>query len=97
MSDQLANKGLVAQDQRAVSGTSLGFAEHPQRPFILGELHARPFLPVKLPRRSYHFAFMTDSSQAAEDRAAVMGQRNHQCLSRHQWEMMCRSNIFLFK
>ena len=72
MSDQLANKGLVAQDQRAVSGTSLGFAEHPQRSFILGELHARPFLPVKLPRRSYHFAFMTDSSQAAEDRAAVM-------------------------
>ncbi len=72
MSDQLANKGLVAQDQGAGLGPSLGFVEHPQRPFILGELHARPFLPLKLPRRIYHFAFMTNSDQAAEDRAAVM-------------------------
>lgn len=49
-----------------------GFAEHPQRKTVLGELHARPFLPMKVPRRIYHFAFMTDAAQAVEDRAAVV-------------------------
>ncbi len=72
MSDQLGKGGLEDAEQYAVQGTLLGFAEHPQRTYVLGELHARPFLPLKLPRRIYHFAFMTDSAQAAEDRTAVM-------------------------
>ena len=50
----------------------LGFREHPERKFVLGELHARPFLPLKMPRRIYHFAFMTDSVMAVEDREAVV-------------------------
>lgn len=72
MSDQLAKEGTATQDNGSVAGKSLGLTEHPQRSFILGELHARPFLPMKLPRRTYHFAFMTNSDQAAEDRLAVM-------------------------
>jgi uncharacterized membrane-anchored protein len=51
---------------------SFGFAEHPLRAPVLGELHARPFLPMKMPRRIYHFAFMTDSVQAADDRRAIL-------------------------
>ncbi len=51
---------------------SFGFAEHQLRAHVLGELHARPFLPMKMPRRIYHFAFLTDSNQAADDRQAVM-------------------------
>ena len=72
MSDQLAKNGLGDPDQYALQTSSMGFQEHSQRPHILGEMHARPFLPLKLPRRIYHFAFMTDSAQADDDRAAVM-------------------------
>lgn len=50
---------------------SLGFTEHQQRASVLGELHARPFLPLSMPRRIYQFAFMTDAEQAREDREAV--------------------------
>ncbi|MCH9806894.1 MAG: DUF3422 domain-containing protein [Alphaproteobacteria bacterium] len=51
---------------------SFGFAEHPLRSGVLGELHARPFLPLKLPRRIYHFAFMTDDRQAHDDRQEIL-------------------------
>ncbi|MGJ0509897.1 MAG: DUF3422 family protein [Methylocystis sp.] len=45
--------------------------EHESRAAILAELHARPFLPLKVPRRIYHFAFATNGDEAAADRAAV--------------------------
>ncbi|MEQ8826006.1 MAG: DUF3422 domain-containing protein [Filomicrobium sp.] len=60
-----------AKQPKAQPG-ALGFAEHPQRANVLGELHARPFLPLTMPRRLYHFAFMTDSKQAREEREAVV-------------------------
>ncbi len=44
---------------------------HPERGAILAEVHARPFAPLETPRRLLHFAFMTDSRQAAADRVAL--------------------------
>ncbi len=49
-----------------------GLVPHPERGAILGEIHARPFAPVETPRRLLHFAFLTDSTQAAADREALM-------------------------
>ncbi|WP_321342658.1 DUF3422 domain-containing protein [Breoghania sp.] len=45
-----------------------GFAPHPLRRALLGELHARPFLPVRTPRVFLHYAFTTDEEAAAADR-----------------------------
>jgi uncharacterized membrane-anchored protein len=45
--------------------------EHESRAAVLAELHARPFVPLKVPRRIYHFAFETNRERAAADRAAV--------------------------
>lgn len=45
--------------------------EHESRATILAELHARPFLPLRVPRRIYHFAFATSREEAAADRAAL--------------------------
>jgi len=45
--------------------------EHESRAAILAELHARPFLPLKVPRRIYHFAFEATREKAAADRAAI--------------------------
>jgi uncharacterized membrane-anchored protein len=42
--------------------------EHDARSTVLGELHARPFLPLNLPLRIYHFAFMTSDEEALADR-----------------------------
>ncbi|MDX2288409.1 MAG: DUF3422 domain-containing protein [Hyphomicrobiaceae bacterium] len=50
----------------------LGFPEHADRPAVLGELHARPLLPLSVPRRIYHFAFMTTPEEARADREAVV-------------------------
>lgn len=47
------------------------FPAHPLRDVVLGEVHARPFLPVVTPARLLHFAFMTDAAAAAEDRARL--------------------------
>lgn len=47
------------------------WVEHEWRDAILAELHARPFLPLKVPRRIYHFAFITDHAEAAADRIAI--------------------------
>jgi uncharacterized membrane-anchored protein len=47
------------------------WVEHESRAAILAELHARPFLPLQVPRRVYHFAFATSHEEAAADRAAV--------------------------
>ncbi|MEI2386356.1 DUF3422 domain-containing protein [Breoghania sp. JC706] len=46
-----------------------GFAPHPLRRALLGELHARPFLPVETPRTFLHYGFTTDEEAAAADRA----------------------------
>ncbi len=45
--------------------------EHESRAAILAELHARPFLPLEVPRRIYHFAFAAYHEEAAADRAAL--------------------------
>ncbi len=64
---------LVQEKRPAASGgAGLGFPEHPQRKAVLGELHARPFLPMQLPRRTYHFAFMTDADEGTRDREAIL-------------------------
>jgi uncharacterized membrane-anchored protein len=47
------------------------WVEHESRTAILSELHARPFLPLQVPRRIYHFAFATNHEEAAADRAAI--------------------------
>jgi uncharacterized membrane-anchored protein len=46
------------------------FHPHPHRQSALGELHARPFLPLATPARLLHFAFMTDPAQGEADRRA---------------------------
>jgi uncharacterized membrane-anchored protein len=59
-------------DRCAVSANGWGvLANHEARAVILAELHARPFLPVKAPRRVYHFAFATDHEEARADRLAL--------------------------
>jgi uncharacterized membrane-anchored protein len=47
------------------------WVEHESRAAILAELHARPFLPLRVPRRIYHFAFATNHEEAAADREAL--------------------------
>jgi uncharacterized membrane-anchored protein len=47
------------------------FAPHPNRGAVLAEVHARPFHPVVTPLRIQRFAFMTDFTAAARDRAAL--------------------------
>jgi uncharacterized membrane-anchored protein len=46
-------------------------SEHEARTLIIGELHARPILPLGIPRRIYHFAFLTTEEEAENDRRAV--------------------------
>ncbi|MFN3670894.1 MAG: DUF3422 family protein [Bosea sp. (in: a-proteobacteria)] len=55
----------------ATADESAGLVPHPERGAILGEVHARPFAPLETPRRLLHFAFLTDSRQAAADREAL--------------------------
>ncbi|GJD47423.1 hypothetical protein OPKNFCMD_0131 [Methylobacterium crusticola] len=45
--------------------------EHPLRARVLAEVHARPFTPVKTPRRFLHYAFLIDGEAAAADREAL--------------------------
>lgn len=44
---------------------------HPARASVLGELHARPVVPIRSPARLLHFAFATDPEASARDRAAL--------------------------
>ncbi len=53
------------------AGARSHWVEHESRAAILAELHARPFLPLQVPRRIYHFAFATSQDEAAADRAAI--------------------------
>jgi uncharacterized membrane-anchored protein len=41
---------------------------HPLRDAVLAELHARPFVPIELPRRLLHLAFLTSHADAEADR-----------------------------
>lgn len=52
-------------------GQAKPLQEHPQRDFVLGELHARPFTAIETPRRVLHFAFLTGGAQVQTDRAAL--------------------------
>ena len=45
---------------------------HPLRGLVLGELHARPFVPLTPPRRLLHLGFMTGPEEAAADRARLV-------------------------
>jgi uncharacterized membrane-anchored protein len=44
---------------------------HPLRGAVLGELHARPFIPIAAPKRLLHLGFMTGGEAAAADRARL--------------------------
>ncbi len=44
------------------------FVQHPLREAVLGELHARPFHPLRTPRTVIHYAFMSTAESAAQDR-----------------------------
>jgi uncharacterized membrane-anchored protein len=44
---------------------------HPLRGAVLGELHARPFIPITAPKRLLHLGFMTGAEAAAADRARL--------------------------
>jgi len=45
---------------------------HAKRAAVLGEVHARPFTPLELPRRILHFAFDTAGAVGRADRAALI-------------------------
>lgn len=51
--------------------TGARWIEHESRAAVLAELHARPFLPLEVPRRIYHFAFAANHEEAAADRVAL--------------------------
>ncbi|MGL5363153.1 MAG: DUF3422 family protein [Bosea sp. (in: a-proteobacteria)] len=51
---------------------SEGFAVHPLRDAVLGEVHARPFTPLTTPSRVLHFGFVADHEQVVADRAALV-------------------------
>lgn len=54
------------------SGLSLrGLREHELRATLIGELHARPFAPISVPRKFCHFAFLTDEATQQSDLAAL--------------------------
>lgn len=54
------------------SSQPAAFTPHPHRGAVLGEVHARPFLPVSSPARLLHFAFITDHAAAERDRVALV-------------------------
>ncbi|WP_036295534.1 DUF3422 family protein [Methylosinus sp. PW1] len=61
----------MASDQESDAPIVGRLAEHEARAAVLAELHARPFLPITLPQRVYHFAFATNEEEARADRAAL--------------------------
>lgn len=44
------------------------FETHPSRASVLNEVHARPFHPVASPASIFHFAFMTEVGEGADNR-----------------------------
>jgi len=65
--------------QGSENGSSLpSFRTSPLRERVLGEVHARPFRPLTSPRTILHYAFLTNSDEAAEDHAWL----SELCISR---------------
>jgi uncharacterized membrane-anchored protein len=62
----------VSAEVRIGDGDSAWLEAHPLRAAVLGEVHARPFTPVKTPRRVLHFAFDTAGARGEADRAALI-------------------------
>lgn len=52
-------------------GNDARLSAHPLRAAVLGEVHARPFIPIATPRRLLHFAFATAGDAGRLDRAAL--------------------------
>jgi uncharacterized membrane-anchored protein len=67
----MAKKKTTAKTGDAESGLWRGLVDHPLRPQLVGEVHARPFLAVETPRRVLHYAFLTGEREAAEDRKRI--------------------------
>jgi len=57
----------------AEATAAVGFAPHPRRAEILGEVHARPFRAARPPRVFLHYAFATDRDRIEADRAFLQG------------------------
>ncbi|MET1413884.1 DUF3422 domain-containing protein [Roseibium sp. HPY-6] len=56
--------------QGSENGSSLpSFRTSALRERVLGEVHARPFRPLKSPRIVLHYAFLTNADEAAQDQA----------------------------
>ncbi|MES0809716.1 DUF3422 domain-containing protein [Roseibium sp. SCPC15] len=54
--------------QGSENGSSFpSFRTSPLRERVLGEVHARPFRPIVSPRTILHYAFLTNSEEAAKD------------------------------
>jgi len=63
---------MVMSTEAVIGGAELPkLVPHPLRAAILGEVHARPFMPIETPRRVLHFAFDTSGKRAPADRAAL--------------------------
>ncbi|WP_081852876.1 DUF3422 domain-containing protein [Bosea sp. 117] len=62
--------GGPSRSPATIIGGAGSFAPHPLRSAVLGELHARPFVPVTTPARILHVAFLVNREQALADRAA---------------------------
>ncbi len=61
-------------NQANLATSSLGarwMREHEERALVLSELHARPSLPLSMPRRVYRFAFVTGDEEAKADRLSI--------------------------
>jgi uncharacterized membrane-anchored protein len=67
----VSSSDKTAADKPGLPGPP-GMAQHESRAMVLGELHARPFLPLQMPLRIYHFAFMTTAEEARADRGYIV-------------------------
>lgn len=54
-----------------LAGMAGGLEEYELRAELIGELHARPFEQIDVPRRVFLMAFLTDADQRSRDRAAI--------------------------
>ncbi|HSM20334.1 MAG TPA: DUF3422 domain-containing protein [Hyphomicrobiales bacterium] len=67
----MARKRTQSRTGDVAPGLWRGLADHPLRPQLVGEVHARPFLGIETPRRIVHYAFLTGETGAAEDRKRI--------------------------
>ncbi|QDG79213.1 DUF3422 domain-containing protein [Labrenzia sp. PHM005] len=64
-----ARRGNSLGSHQDIGGVLPSFRTSPLRERVLGEVHARPFRPLSTPRVVLHYAFLTNSQEAAEDKA----------------------------